>query len=169
MDTTVRARRRLDWAMIGTSLSLLALQGIVGSARAQMPSVVYPSGGGSEVVSHQSRNGMFLFDTAVNGTALPMIFDTGASYVALRAEDASKAGIDVGRRTYSGTVATANGQTKVALVMLSSLTVGSITRHNVQAVVHQPGALGANLLGQSFIGRLAGFKREGDSIILKGE
>ena len=171
MDT-VTAGRRLDWAIIGTSLSLLALQGLVGAAHAQMPSVVYPSNGGgrSEVASLQrSRNGTYSFNTSVNGTPVQMMFDTGASAVALRAEDAEKIGINLSGLSYSLTFATANGQAQAAPVMLETLTVGGITRHRVPAVVGRPGALSGSLLGQTFLSRLAGFRREGETIVLQGE
>jgi aspartyl protease family protein len=169
MDTTSPARRR--WTLITTAASLLAISGLVDTAAAQMPSIHYPGGSasGGETSSRQGRNGMFVFETTVNGTALPMMFDTGASWVSLRAEDAEKAGINVNALGYTLHTSTANGIAEVAPVTLSTLTVGGITRHDVKALVHKPGALGANLMGQTFLSRLAGFRREGDHIVLQDQ
>ena len=97
-----------------------------------------------------------------------MVFDTGASEVSLRAEDAAKMGIAASGLAYSVTVNTANGKTEVAPVTIATLTVGNITRRNVAALVSKPGSLHVNLLGQSFLSRLAGFKLEGEQLILQG-
>lgn len=175
MDGT-RAVRRIPWRAVGTSLALLALQGTI--ARAQtLPSIVYPSGSsadssyghGTLASSRPARDGTYVFDTAVNGSPVPMIFDTGASVVVLRAEDVGRLGIDSAALDYSRAVQTANGRADVAPVTIATLTVGGITRHDVPAVVGRPGALHANLLGQTFLRRLTGFKREGDRIILESE
>ncbi len=157
--------------LAGGVLCLLGGQGVVDAVQAQMPSIVYPSGaGGTEAASkRRNRDGTYVFDTDVNGTEIPMLFDTGAYTVAIRAEDAERIGIDTNALTYSITVSTANGQAKAAPVVLDTLSVGGITRHRVPAIVGRPGALHANLLGQSFLGRIAGFKREGDTIVLKGD
>ncbi len=169
MANPASTRRRLDWRRIATTLSLLAL---ANAAHAQMPSIVYPSSGGgrSEVASLQrNRNGTYVFNTAVNGTPVRMLFDTGASVVALRAEDAEKVGINTHELTYSLTVHTANGVAQAAPVVIDTLSVGGITRHRIQAIVGRPGALSDNLMGQTFLSRIAGFHREGDTIVLQGE
>ncbi len=97
-----------------------------------------------------------------------MVFDTGASEVSLRAEDAAKMGIAASGLAYSIAVNTANGKTEYAPVMIATLTIGNITRRNVAALVSKPGSLNVNLLGQSFLSRLAGFKLEGEQLILQG-
>lgn len=164
-------RSRSNWMLGATTLSLLALHGLVDMAQAQMPSVVYPTGAGgvTEAASHNSSNGAYVFDAAINGTPTQMLFDTGASVVALRAEDAQAMGIDVNALTYSYTVQTANGTTQAAPVTIDTLTVGGITRHKVAAMVSRPGVLRNNLMGQTFLTRLAGYHRDGDHIVLRGE
>jgi aspartyl protease family protein len=172
MDKPIHTRRRLHWTTAATTLSLLTLHSLVDAAHAQMPTIVYPSGGGShnEVASLQrGRDGLYLFNTAVNGRPVQMMFDTGASSVVLRAEDAEKVGISTNELTYSVTISTANGTARAAPVMIDTLSVGGITRHNVRAIVGRPGAVGNNLLGQTFLTRIAGFHREGDQIVLQGE
>jgi aspartyl protease family protein len=165
------APHRLSATIAGISLTLLALYSPLHTARAQMPTVVYPSGAGhsSEAASQHSRNGIYVFETAVNGTPLPMLFDTGASVVSLRAEDAEKVGINTRDLTYSVTIRTANGTGLAAPVVIDTLSVGPITRHNVAALVGRPGTLHVNLMGQTFLTRIAGFHRDGDQIVLQGE
>jgi aspartyl protease family protein len=97
-----------------------------------------------------------------------MMFDTGSRWVALRAEDAERAGIDVSSLNFSVRTATANGVGSAAPVTIKVLRVGNITRTNVQAVVMRPGALAINLLGQSFMATMAGFSTEGDRLTLRG-
>ena len=134
-----------------------------------MPQVIYPDGSASHAMARRDARGTFVLQAEVNGSALPMLFDTGASFVCLRAEDAERVGIDVDALSYSGRVSTAHGQTEVAPVMIRVLTVGGITRHNVPAIVSKRGELADNLLGQSFMSRLAGYKLQGDRLILQGD
>jgi aspartyl protease family protein len=134
---------------------------------APMPVVITPSEQ-ADASARRGGNGHFTVDVAVNGVRLAMMLDTGATLVSLRAEDAAKVGINVRALNYSGITHTANGVTDYAPVTLDSLTVGTITRRNVEALVARPGKLGENLLGQSFLRRIAGFNVEGDKLILKG-
>ena len=124
---------------------------------------------GHQAISRREPNGYFLFYTAVNGMTMRMVFDTGATIVALRAEDAARAGIAVNGLNYSGSIKTANGTGEVAFVVLDSLRVGDITRYNVPAIVSRPGMLFVNLLGQSFMTKLKGYRFEDNDLILQGD
>ncbi len=125
-------------------------------------------GGNREAIAERRRDGHFVFNTMIRGEKVPMMFDTGATMVVLRAEDAMRAGIDPDRINYSAKMRTANGIALAAPVTIDSLTVGGITARNVAAVVSQRGALSENLLGQSFMVQLAGYNVDGDRLILKG-
>lgn len=135
-----------------------------------MPVVVYPNGTtrGDQAVATRGRDGHFYFDTTMNGATVRMLFDTGATVISLRAEDAAKAGINLASLRYSVSVMTANGKADAAPVVIASLTVGDITRRNVSAHVARPGAMSINLLGQSFMSRIAGYKVDGERLILQG-
>ena len=142
-----------------------------------MPQIITPNGAvstgmtsfsPSRAVAHRAANGYFYFPANVNGGTIRFVLDTGATTVMLRAEDADKAGFDVDRLNYSGHASTPNGVTRVAPVILSNVTVGGITLHNVSAIIGQPGLVFDNLLGQSFTGRLPGVKIEGDTMVLQG-
>ena len=134
-----------------------------------MPQVIYPEGAASHAVARRTAHGTFALQAEVNGETLDMLFDTGATFVVLRAEDAERAGIDPSSLSYSARASTANGETAVARVTIRTLTVGGITRHNIPAIVSMPGQLSNNLLGQSFMSRLSGYRLQGDQLILQGE
>jgi clan AA aspartic protease (TIGR02281 family) len=138
------------------------------NAASPLPNVITPGHYRDTATATRGRNGHFVFDTQVNGVALPMLFDTGASTIALRAEDAAQVGIDVGALQYSVIVSTANGKTRAAPVKLDSVTIGSITRQDIPALVVEPGKLSVNLLGQTFLSRLAGFQLQGQQLVLEG-
>jgi aspartyl protease family protein len=172
--TDLLRRKLLTVAEIGVALALGV--GVITGARAQMQ-VIYPdravSAGfdaspGGKATARRAGNGHYFFVVEVNGVPLNMMFDTGATDIALRAEDAAKIGVDVGSLNFSKAYATANGTARSASVVLNSVTIGGITRKNVRASVSQAGQLGVNLLGQSFTSSLAGLKVEGDTLVLLG-
>jgi aspartyl protease family protein len=123
----------------------------------------------SEASARREPGGHYIFEAQVNGAALPMLFDTGASSVVIRSEDAGRVGVNLGGLHYTQTVSTANGTTKVAPTTIATVTVGGITRRDVPAFVALPGVLNFNLLGQSFLARIAGYHLDGDQLILQGE
>ena len=128
--------------------------------------IISSAPGVAEVV--RRRDGHFAVDGIADGVKLSFVFDTGASTVVLRAQDAAKMGIDVERLAYSATVSTANGTTRAAEVQIATLSVGSITERNVRALVARPGALFESLLGQSFLERLASYGVENNRLALRG-
>lgn len=120
-----------------------------------------------EVVAARRIDGSFTLNGQVNGRGARFVFDTGASTVVLRAEHAADFGFREEDLTFSIPVATANGVALAAPVVIRSLTVGSITERNVQALVTRSGALHANLLGMSFLERLASYEVRGNRLILR--
>src|SRR3569833_199354 len=78
-------------------------------------------------------DGHFLVAADVNGTRLPLLFDTGASAVVLSYSDARKAGIDVSALTFNTPVTTADGTGRAAMVTLDQMEVGGIKRRRVAA------------------------------------
>ena len=135
----------------------------------QLPSIDRPGPVRThDTVTTTRFRGNFYFQTEVNGASMPMMFDTGARLVALRAEDAERAGINLSSLNFSVRTMTANGIGSAAPVMIREMKVGTITRNNVPAVVMKPGVLAFNLLGQSFMATMAGFNTEGDKLTLRG-
>jgi aspartyl protease family protein len=111
-------------------------------------------GYGGIVELQARRDGHYYADAELNGSSIKVMVDTGASSVALTYEDAQRAGISVAEHEFTGRTQTANGEGRYAPVIINSVTIGSITVHNVQGVVLQRGKLAVTLLGMSFLGKL---------------
>jgi aspartyl protease family protein len=120
-----------------------------------------------EAVAVRRPDGHYGFDTRVNGAMVRMMFDTGASSIVLRAEDAAKVGLNPDKLEYRVPVSTANGRAMAAPVTLEAVTVGNITLKNVRALVARPGVLQESLLGQSFLSRLSGYSVERNRLVLR--
>ncbi|WP_262298449.1 retropepsin-like aspartic protease family protein [Microvirga sesbaniae] len=128
--------------------------------------VVTPEG---EVVAARRTDGSFVVRGEVNGHETRFVFDTGASTVVLRAEDAAATGFRLDRLDYSIPVSTANGGALAAPVVIDRLTVGSITERNVRALIARAGVLHANLLGMTFLERLGSYEVRGNRLILRAQ
>lgn len=117
---------------------------------------------------HISRSfgGSFSVDTRINGTNIPMIFDTGASAVVLSHVDADAAGIDTDSLRYTIPVQTANGTGTAAPVRIEQIEVGNIVRRNIRAFVVEDNALETSLLGMTFLETLSRYTVSQDSLEL---
>lgn len=114
------------------------------------------------------RSGHFTLEGSVDGQWITMMVDTGASIVALTAEDAARAGIRPAAHEFNRSIATANGTVSVAPVRIRELRVGAISLRDVDAVVIPAGRLGVSLLGMSFLRRLQGFDIANGRLTLRG-
>ncbi|GEP02500.1 retropepsin-like aspartic protease family protein [Methylobacterium oxalidis] len=126
-------------------------------------------GPGGTVTITRRADGPFAVKAEVNGSTQSFLFDTGASAVVLTAENAAALGIRPGEDAFTTRVATANGVTFAAPILLDSLRIGPIIERRVAAMVSRPGVLSGNLLGQSFLNRLPSYEVRGDRLILKGK
>ena len=122
-----------------------------------------------ETIITKRQNGHFVVDAKINGARAAFLFDTGASSMVIRAEDADKLGIDFGTLNFSIPVSTANGAAMAAETILARVSVGKIAVRNVRALVAKPGALTENLLGMSFLEKLASYTVESNKLILKAK
>jgi aspartyl protease family protein len=142
---------------------------VVGELAPGTPMTVEQSSGGvTEVRIRRRLDGHFTANVKINGEAISMIVDTGASTIVLKPGDARKAGIDPDTLTYRVPVLTANGRAMAARVRLDSVAIGPLDRKNVDALVAQPGALTQSLLGMSFLSRLRSYEFSGDFLRLRG-
>ncbi len=123
------------------------------------------SGGGAAVTLTADSHGQFLTQGSVNGAAMRFMVDTGASFVALSAVDAARAGIDYRGKGQMGSMATANGVVRGWKVPGATVRLGDITLHEVAVTVSET-SMPMALLGMSFLNRVE-MKREGDTMILK--
>ena len=132
------------------------------------PGTVVPTGERAVTVFRQ-RDGQFSIVASAGTVRLSFILDTGASTVVLRAEDAARLGIATRKLAYDIPVSTANGHALTAAVVLPLLRIGPIGERDVDALVAKPGALHENLLGMSFLNRLASFTFSQDRLVLRGQ
>jgi aspartyl protease family protein len=114
----------------------------------------------------KSADGHFWAQAEVDGHPVRFLVDTGATAVALTAEDARTLGIDPTSLQYQYTVMTANGSAKAAQVKLGYVSVGRAEVSEVQAFVIDRG-LETSLLGMSYLGRLSKFEATPDALVLK--
>ena len=162
----------LFWAVVGLLLVVgytyrFELREVADRVIAQMmPGHVAGHGRNVQVV--RINGGDFAVSAHINGAKIPMVLDTGASSVVLTQEAAKAAGLPIEVLNYSVNVDTANGRTRAAAVTLDRLAVGGLMERSVPALVAQHGQLKTNLLGMSFLNRLASWEVRGDSLRMRG-
>ncbi|MEN0088427.1 MAG: TIGR02281 family clan AA aspartic protease, partial [Pseudomonadota bacterium] len=93
--------------------------------------------------------------------------DTGASTVALNKTTAKRLGIRSSSMKFNVQVSTANGTTMGARAKLKTVSIGRITVRDVDALVLDDDALSTVLLGNSFLGRLKGYRVADGQLILQ--
>jgi aspartyl protease family protein len=165
-------RALLAWALIGLALVIGysyrdRIQGVSSRVLGDLRPGTATSASDGAVTITRRADGDFRVEAEVNGRSQPFLFDTGASSVVLTAENAASLGLRPAASDFTARVSTANGITYAAPIQLDSLSVGTITEHRVNAMVAKPGALSANLLGQTFLTRLSGYEVRGDRLILR--
>jgi len=126
-------------------------------------------GRGGEVIVNRRLGGEFVIPAKVNDLPVAFLFDTGASTVVLRAQDAAKVGVDSSGLDFDVSVVTANGAAMAAQTRLDKISVGPIVMRDVRALVARPGALSESLLGMSFLDRLQSYSVERGRLVLKGK
>jgi aspartyl protease family protein len=118
------------------------------------------------VVIIRANDGHFAVRTAVDDVPLMLLVDTGASFVTLTMADAAGIGIDLRRLRFVTPIRTANGVIQAAPITLRNVSVGTIERRNVAALVAPPNSLDQSLLGMSFLDTLNGYGISGDRLML---
>jgi aspartyl protease family protein len=129
--------------------------------------VAFKSNASTSVRIRRRDDGGFVANSEVNGEAMTMRIDGGAATVVLRQTDAEKAGIDVNDLVYDTPLKTANGTSYLAPVRLKSVRVGPLTIDDVEGLIAKPGTLKENLLGTSFLRRLASYEVSGNFTTLR--
>lgn len=111
-------------------------------------------------------DGHYWADALIEGHAVRMMVDTGASVVALTRVDAARLGLRLKPDDFSGTVITASGPVRAAPVELQTVAVAGARVERVQALVVEHG-LPHSLLGMSYLGRLSAFTATPSSLTLR--
>ena len=111
-------------------------------------------------------DGHFYADAIINGRSVPVVVDTGATVVVLTEATAHQLGIFPPRSAFKQRVQTANGEVGAALVRLREVRLDGVRVADVEALVLPGESLALNLLGMSFLGRLAKFEAAAGKLIL---
>lgn len=117
--------------------------------------------GTGAIVLFATTGGQYETIAFINGVQVPVLIDTGASSVVLASKDAAKLGLNIDELNYSVPVTTANGQTRAAFIRLTQISIGTIVRKNIDALIAQPGGLKQSLLGMSFLEKVRFEMNEG--------
>lgn len=112
---------------------------------------------GSAAQVLKAADGHYWAEASIDGRAVHVLVDTGASVVALTREDALRLGLKLIPADFTRTVQTASGPARSAAVILKSISVAGVEVEDVQALVVEEG-LSQSLLGMSFLSRLSGFE-----------
>lgn len=120
---------------------------------------------GNRIVVPRSQNGHYFIETTVNGAPMRFVLDTGATSLVLTEKDARAAGLDPQKLNFYSRAMTANGEVRTAPVRLDEITLGSVTDHDVPAVVNE-GEMSNSLMGMTYLQRWGKIEIAGDTLTL---
>ncbi len=112
-----------------------------------------------------ARDGHFWIRANINGVSQPFLVDTGATLTAVSPEIAEQTNLQQRPMREPIMMRTANGTVSAELATIDELRFGNIVASNLDAVI-APGMEGTNVLGMNFLSRLAGWRVEGQTLIL---
>ncbi|MGA2793073.1 MAG: TIGR02281 family clan AA aspartic protease [Roseiarcus sp.] len=135
--------------------------------KADVASVAPAPNGYTEAEIVADAGGQYATDVEVNGQMVRMMVDTGATMVVISYDTASRLGMAPAASDYTGRVRTANGVAAVAPVTLREVTVGPVYVGDVKALVADRSAGAVNLLGMSFLKRLASVEQRDGKLVLR--
>lgn len=114
----------------------------------------------------RSADGHYWAEASIDGRAVRVLVDTGASVVALTREDALRLGLKLTPKDFDKTVQTAAGPARAAAITLHSVAIAGAEVNDVQALVVEQG-LSQSLLGMSYLGRLSAFEATPTALTLR--
>ena len=120
-----------------------------------------------EIALPANAMGHYTADVMLNGQSVPMLIDTGATYVSLSAATAERIGLVPPPGARRMRMQTANGVAFATQVSLDSVELGPIFVPGVQAIVMDRSAGDVNLLGMSMLGRLSGVEQRSGYLHLR--
>ena len=101
---------------------------------------------------HAAHGNQFYLTGSVNGYPIQFLVDTGATFVSLTPEDATRLGFDLKKLNWNKRMYTANGISLNAEVRLADIRLNRIIAYDVPAIIMSQS--GISLLGMSFLSRL---------------
>jgi aspartyl protease family protein len=137
-----------------------------GQAHAATPAAAHAPATGGPAQVLKAADGHYWADAVIDGKAVRLMIDTGASVVALTPEDAERLGLRLKPEDFSATIITASGPARAASVELAAVAVAGARVERVAALVVERG-LPHSLLGMSYLGRLSAFSATPVEITLR--
>ena len=137
----------------------------VAIAPAHAPATVDAASGQPAQIA-RSADGHYWAEADIDGRAIRVLVDTGASVVALTRQDALRLGLRLTPADFTQTVETASGPAKAAAVELDHVAVAGARVDKVRALVVEDG-LPHSLLGMSYLGRLSAFEARPTGLTLR--
>ena len=126
-----------------------------------------PPSAGSATELRRASDGHFYAGVAVGGRPVTMLVDTGASVVALTADDARAAGLYWNPAELGMVAQGASGPIRGVAIKLDRVALGGHEVRDVAAVII-PEGLPVSLLGQSFLATVEPVRIEKDRMIFGG-
>lgn len=132
-----------------------------------MPQLGMPAQTVEGVETHipMSANGHFWLQATVNGVPRHFLVDTGATLTAISEDTATAANVPQKAMRQVLNMQTANGSIRAELATIDELRFGNIVARDLDAVI-APGLGDANVIGMNLLSRLAGWRVEGQTLIL---
>jgi aspartyl protease family protein len=121
--------------------------------------------GSGSITLERSFDGHFYADARVNGAAIHFLVDTGASGIALAADDARRAGLAFDSSDAEVIGTGASGQVLGHFVRLNRVELGLKSVSDSPAVILAGGD--RSLLGQSFLSEFGSVEVHGDRMVLR--
>ena len=145
-------------------LNRLGDRGEAQAATVTAPMIATAHGSTAQII--KSADGHYWAEAEIDGRAVRVMVDTGASVVALTRADAARLGFRLTEQDFTGSVQTASGAVGAAPIELASVAVAGARVDAVQALVVQDG-LPHSLLGMSYLGRLSRFEATPTGLTLR--
>lgn len=114
----------------------------------------------------RSGDGHYRVYAEIDGHPVDMLVDTGASTLALRYEDAMRAGIDPRELRFISPIRTANGSGLAAPVRIERLQIGPYEVREVRGTVLAEGMLEESLLGMNVLEQFSSWRVENNRFVL---
>ena len=135
-------------------------------APAQNQRMARRASGGAVTLTPDAR-GHYFAPIEVNGRVSTMMVDTGASTVALSADDVRKLGVIVPANAPTVQISTANGVINAQRVRLPEVRLDTIVVRDVEATLLPESVRSVSLLGMSFMSKLSSFQVSEGELTLK--
>jgi aspartyl protease family protein len=136
----------------------------VGDAPASVGSSTSSEPSGKRIVLLAGSGGHFVTAGQINGKAVQVVVDTGATLVALSQAEAQRIGLNY-EAGQAAQISTANGVIPAWRVRLQSVRIGDVIVYDVESVVTS-GTMPFILLGNSFLTRFQ-MTRTNDQMVLE--